>query len=141
MDAIEQIRQRVKKYPNMKCEIEKHRATIFPQDEQGFSVSLTKNGSGYTIEFGDWHEEYKNAESALNAFAFGLSEDCRLKVGYQGRFPHVWLVEEKDEDGNWFPCEWIGCNEMGLLVPSLFWLRKRVVYLQNHWIQSEKTID
>lgn len=137
MDVIEEIRQRVQSFPQIKCEIENNRATVFPRDEKGFLVSLTENGSIYSVYFEGWHAEYDNAELALNVFAFGLSEDCRLEVGYRGRFPHVWTVEERGEDNGWFACDWIGCSEVGLLMLPLFWLPKRVLYLQNHWIPNE----
>jgi hypothetical protein len=78
------------------------------------------------VFFDEWHEEYDDVEKALNCFAFGLSD-----MGYRGRFAHVWTVEEKDENGEWAECQWVGCNEMGLLAPPLFWLKKKHVYLQN----------
>jgi len=76
-------------------------------------------------------------ELALNAFAFGLSDYCRLKVGYRGNFAYVWIVEEVDEDGDWSPCQWIGCNETGLLIFP-FWLKKRYSYLQNDLLERGK---
>jgi len=137
MNPIEEIKSRLRKYPHARWEIHENRITVFPGDEDGFSVSLVDNAPHYTVSFDAWHEEYEGAEEALNAFAFGLSEDCRLKIDYRGSQAHVWNVEEKDGNGEWFPCQWIGCNEMGLLAPPLFWLKKRCEYRQNTWIKSE----
>lgn len=138
MNALDEIRSRLQKYPQAKAEIEGSRATVFPLDESGFKVTLIDNASSYTVFFDAWHEEYDDVEKALNCFAFGLSDDCRLKVGYRGSFAHVWTVEEKDENGEWLPCQWIGCSEMGLLVPPLFWLKKKHVYLQNTLLTSSQ---
>jgi len=140
MNAIEEINARLQKYPQAKSEVNGNRITVFPLDENGFAVSLVDNAPNYTVCFGDaWHEEFDDPEKALSAFAFGLSDDCRLKVCYQGNFAHAWVVEQTDEDGEWFPCQFIGCNETGLLAPPLFWLKKRYVYLQNALLKSDKS--
>jgi hypothetical protein len=47
---------------------------------QGFAVSLANNSSSYTVSFDAWHDEYQDMEKALNSFAFGLSDDCRLEA-------------------------------------------------------------
>jgi hypothetical protein len=141
MNVIDEIKTRLQKYPQVKFEIESHQATIFPLDENGFKVTMIDNAPGYTVYFDAWHEEFANAEDALNCFTFGLSDDCRLKITYQGNSPYVWVVEEKGENREWFPCQWIGCNEMGLLAPPLFWLKKRHVYLQNTLLKSGKNGD
>ncbi len=138
MNAIDEIKNRFQKDPQVKSEIEGNRATIFPLDENGFAVSLVDSSPGYTVSFDAWHEEYEDVEKALDAFAFGLSDDCRLKVTYRGNFAHIWTVEERNENGEWLSCEWIGLNEMGLLAPPLFWLKKRCVYLQNSLLKSHK---
>lgn len=139
MDAIEEIKSRLQKYPQARYEIIGRSITVFPLDAGGFAVSLVDHASNFTVSFDAWHEEYEEVEKALDAFAFGLSNDCRVKVTYRGSFAHVWTVEEKDENGQWFSCEWIGLNEMGLLVPPLFWLKKRYVYLQNTLLQSDNS--
>jgi len=141
MNAIDEIKSRLQKYPQAKSEIEGNRITVLPLDESGFAVSLVDNSPNYTVSFDAWHDEYEDVEKALNAFAFGLSDDCRLKVTYRGNFAHVWTVEERDENGEWFSCEWIGLNEMGLLAPPLFWLKKRYVYLQNTLLKGYKDSD
>ena len=135
--AIAEIKVRLQKYPQAKSEIKDNEITVFPLDENGFAVSLRDNNPNYTVTFaGTWHEEYDDMGKALNAFAFGLSDDCRLQVVYRGNLAYIWIVEEKDKDGEWFPCQWIGCNETGLLAPPLFWLEKKYVYLQNTLLKS-----
>lgn len=137
MNVIEEIRIRLQKYPETKYTIEGNKATIFPEKQNGFVVSIVDNGGSYTVNFDAWHEEYEDADQALNCFTFGLSDDCRLKVTYRGNSAHVWIVEELDEDGSWYPCEWIGCNETGLLAFP-FWLKAKHAYLQNTLLKSGK---
>ena len=137
MEAIKEILERLQKFPQVQFKVEGNRITILPSNNDGFTVSLVDNSPDYTISFDGWHEEYDDIDKALNVFAFGLSEECRLRVSYRGRFAHAWTVEQKDEEGQWFFCEWIGCSETGLLIPPLFWLKKRTVYFQNDLIKSE----
>jgi hypothetical protein len=136
MIAINEISRRLQKYPQAAFEVEGNRATVLPSDGNGFKVTLIDNTPSYTVFFDSWHEEYEKIEDALDCFAFGLSEDCRLKVSYRGNFAYLWSVEERNEDGQWFGCQWIGCNEMGLLAPPLFWLRKKHTYLRNYLLSG-----
>lgn len=135
MNAIKEIEDRLQKYPQARSEVKGSRITVFPVDENGFNVSLEEDSSGYTVFFDGWHAHYEGAEEAMNVFAFGLSEECRLKMTYRGRFAYVWTVDQRHDDGTWVPCEWIGLNEVRLLALPLFWLRERHVYLQNDLIK------
>jgi hypothetical protein len=66
----------------------------------------------------------------LNCFAFGLSDQCRLKVCLRGGFAYNWTVESK-ENGNWVEDSTTGL----FLFP--FWKRKHVCYLRNNLISGE----
>jgi hypothetical protein len=132
MNAINEIKKRLKSYPDIQYKIVGNKVTVFPSSEEGFPVQLTDNGNGYTVQFGNmWHEEFVHVNDALNCFVFGLSDHCRLKITYRGRFAQAWTVEEMDEEGAWEECSWIGCCTTGLLVPPFFWLRKSYKYLHN----------
>jgi|GEM_PF-2755409 len=73
--------------------------TIFPNEPTGFAVSLfVHSDMAYTVYFDSWHEEFTQAEEALECFAFGLSDQCRLKVSKRGGKPYKWTVESQ-EDG------------------------------------------
>ena len=132
MNAIDEIRERLRKYPDVPLQIIGNTATVPPASDTGFTVSLVDNApqQQYIVSFDGWHEEYDDAERALEAFGFGLSDACRLRVGYRGTFAYVWTVEEKTESGEWAECGWIGCCTTGLLVAP-FWRKKREVCLQN----------
>lgn len=134
INPVVEIKQRLQKYPNAKYELTQSSAKIFPADEQGFEVSLLGNIKGWTVSFEGWHEEFSDAEKALNVFAFGLCEDCRLTITVRGIFQE-WMVEEKIDE-EWHNCDWVGCNTTGLLVFPL-WPRKKQIYKQNHLIRSE----
>ena len=100
---------------------------VEPQDESGFAVGLRVHGGGFTVHFGWWHEEFTSENEALNCFAFGLSEACRLKVTYHGSIPTKWVVESLRGDA------WVPDSETELLLFP-FWRRKRVVYRRNRAI-------
>jgi hypothetical protein len=72
-----------------------------PSAADGFTVTLHVGGEGgYTVFFDGWHEDFDNQEEALNCFAFGLSDECRLKECRRGSFAYKWTVES-NEHGQW----------------------------------------
>lgn len=79
---------------------------------------------GLCVGYDGWHEQFDTPEQALECFAFGLSDRCRLKVTYRGNFACNWTVEAL-EDGRW-----IEDSTTGLLLVS-FWRTPRVEYGQN----------
>lgn len=88
---------------------------------RGFDVSISED---LIVGFDGWHEHFDTPEEALECFAFGLSERCRLKVTYRGKFAHKWTMEFF-EDGRWIEDSTTGI----LLFP--FWRAPRIEYLQN----------
>ncbi len=136
MKVIDEITRRLSDFPETEFTVEENRVTILPDGPNGFTVSLEDNAPNYTVSFDGWHAEFDNSAAALNSVAFGLSDSCRLKINYRGRLAQNWTVEEKDETGEWGACQWIGLNSVGLLVPPLFWLKKRIEYRYNTLIKS-----
>jgi len=132
MTAIEKIENKLRKYPSARYSRVGDTITVEATDGDGFSVWLTEKKPGYTVGYDGWHEEFDDEEDALNAFAFGLSDDCRLKVVRRGSSDCAWTVEGKNEDGNW-----IGDSTTGLLMTP-FWKKKSIAYRQNHLITSEQ---
>ena len=87
------------------------------------------DGSDFTVGFEGWHETFLDAKEALNCFAFGLSEACRLEVEFRGRMATKWAVQSLN-DGSW-----VTESEVGLIfIP--FWRKKRIVYRQNHLLPA-----
>jgi hypothetical protein len=79
MNAIEEIKAKLQKYPDVKYEAGANHIRVFPISANGFQVELTAASNDYTVHFNGWHERFTNAEEAINCVAFGLSTDCRLK--------------------------------------------------------------
>jgi hypothetical protein len=123
--AIEAIREKLPRYPELRAAETASSITVQPQQSNGFPVRLDEYSRGFTVSFAGWHEEFDSASEALNCFAFGLSESCRLRVLSRGSFDYRWTVQHF-RDGAWHDD-----SETGLLVFP-FWLHRRERYLQNH---------
>ncbi len=131
MDAIDILRERLQKYPDIHYEIKGYGIQIPALTPDNFSVSLGRSSVGYTVSFEGWHEEFTSASEAVKCLLFGLSEKCRLKVLRRGWLDHKWVVQER-RDGEWRDFSTVGL----LLFP--FWLRAHERYLQNDFIQESK---
>jgi hypothetical protein len=92
--------------------------------EDGFEVGLVVHGSEYLVSFDAWHVELASEAEALNLFALGLSDHCRLKEYRRGAFAYKWTMEYL-ADG-----EWTEDETTGLLVFP-FWRKATMRYLQN----------
>jgi len=136
MTAIEKIESKLQRCPLARYVTADGTITVEPATSTGFSVWLTEKNTRYTVGYDGWHEEFGDESDALDAFAFGLSEECRLKVVQRGCSDCAWVVEGKDGDGKWNEDSTTGM----LLTP--FWRKKSIVYRQNHLIkESEEAVD
>ena len=133
-NAIEQIKERLLKYPHVRYEADASSISVLPTSNDGFTVGLEVNRSQYTVAFNGWHEVFEKEDEALECFAFGLSDECRLKECRRGNFAYRWTVESL-ENGNW-----VEDSETGLFI-SPFWKPKKVWYLQNKLIASASEPD
>jgi hypothetical protein len=133
MGAVERIRERLRRNPALKYREAAGAITIEPPTATGFPVTITERADKWVVAFGGWHEHFATEEEALNCFAFGMSERCRLKVDYRGSFPHRWTVEERTAEG------WRGDSSTGLLLFP-FWRRPRVEYRQNAVIRDAEPV-
>lgn len=130
MNPIESIKIKLENYPEAKYEEGLGFIKVLPVSPDGFSVSMYLQSKCIEVYFDDgWHEIFQEADEALNCFAFGLSEICRLKVTARGNFRHIWEVQSM-KSGNWEPD-----SETGLLLFP-FWKKARVSYFQNKLIKS-----
>jgi hypothetical protein len=132
MSVIEKIVNKLRKYPSSRYSRVGNTITVEATDGDGFSVWLTEKKPGYTVGYDGWHDEFEDEEDALAAFAFGLSDDCRLKVIRRGDSYCAWIVEGKDDEGRW-----IGDSKTGLLITS-FWRKKSIIYRQNRLITNSE---
>jgi hypothetical protein len=132
MDAIAQIEEKLRSHPEVRYERTASSINVLPATNEGFTVTLEVSGHQYTVSFNGWHEHFEKQEEALDCFAFGLSDECRLREIRRGDFAYRWIVESK-QNGSW-----IAESETGLLVFP-FWRPKRVRYLQNNLIGPDGT--
>jgi hypothetical protein len=95
ISIIEKIIEKLKKYPNVRYTRTDSELTIEPQHRKGFTVSIHTNHREIVVSSDYWHEHFDcdDDESALNCFAFMLSDSCRLKVEYRGEKPKRWTLE------------------------------------------------
>lgn len=127
MSAINDIKKRLERYPDVHYELGENIITIPASSPNGFSVSMFEGDSMWVVSFEGWHEHFGDAQQALNCFAFGLSADCRLKVALRGTFAYRWTVQSRSED------RWVDDAETVLMLFP-FWRKKRIEYRQNNVI-------
>ena len=131
INAIAVIREKLTKYPQTIYQETAQSITIPTETENGFDVTLSVDNDKFTVYFNGWHEHFEDEETALNCFAFGLSNYCRLKEFSKNGKPYKWILEYK-EDG-----EWLADSTTGLINAALvkFWTRETVRYLRNDLIK------
>lgn len=62
MSTIDKIKNKLRKYPQLNCQIEDNRISVEPSSITGFTVWLIDNNPGYTVGFDGWHEEFDNED-------------------------------------------------------------------------------
>ena len=129
-DAIAALQALLRKYPQVRYSAVSDRITIHPISAEGFEITLiVTRGSGCTVLFEGWHEEYDDTAEALEVVGFGLSRAARLEVMYRGRMAYKWTLQA-EKAGTWVPVSTVGL----LLYP--FWLSKHVRFLQNRILEA-----
>jgi len=129
MNALARVRDKLARRPEIHFTDEDRRIEVQPADPTGFSVGMHEEASEIVVNFEGWHQHFTSEDEALNCFAFGLSESCRLRVTYRGTCPVAWSVESMKE-GSWCSA---GTTAL-LFIP--FWRRRTVRHFQNHWLKS-----
>lgn len=121
---IERIKEKLTKYPLCKYAATTTSLQTEPADG-GFSVGVRIGKGEIVVNFEGWHEHFTAEEDALNCFAFGLSEDCRLEVAYRGDLAVSWTVQSETDAG------WVSDSTSGMVLTP-FWRSRSVRHLQNH---------
>ena len=129
MDPIEELTRRLNRLPDARYESDQSSITVFPNNADGFTVSLTKNANSCTVFFNGWHEDFESHDEAVAAFGFGLSDGCRLREYRRGSFAYKWTVESLEQG------QWKEDSTTGLLIFP-FWRRSEVHYLQNKLVST-----
>ena len=83
LPIIEQILQKLAKYPSAQVKNDEASVTYFPDSEDGFKVRLvvkqTRIGAKYIVFYNDCGEEFSEWQAAMESFGYGLSNGCRLR--------------------------------------------------------------
>lgn len=124
MTAIEEIQQRLAKYPHLTYTVRDNAIKVDAPSPEGFDLIFVENSGEWIVFFDGWHEHFESRDEALDCFAFGLSSECRLEVTLRGSFPYRWRVQSRTADG------WETENTTTLLCFP-FWRRRRVEYRRN----------
>jgi hypothetical protein len=128
MNAIEKIKEKLEKYPQINYEETENTISVLPTSDKGFTVSLEISQSLFKVFYNGWHEDFEDEEKALNCFAFGLSNECRLKEFRRNNKPCKWTMEYKNSE------DWIEDSTIGLLIFAV-WQKQTIHYLQNDLIK------
>lgn len=118
------ILSKLEKYHGFKIDTSDHHITVSCNNPERFDVSMHTLGKQFQVNFDGWHESFETEESALSCFAFGLSQECRLKVVKRGTKDCSWNVQAWQENS------WIDDTTTGLVF-SPYWLSKKVEYRYN----------
>ena len=134
MDPFDEIEKRLQKYPNTKFESRDGHLTVFPVDDDGFPVTLEFDAKirEYVVTFGEFsHLHFSDSSEALEWFAFGLSDACRIETIYRDRTPVRSNIQSREGD------YWRTVNETAILIP-LFWKKRSRKMQQNNLIEASK---
>jgi hypothetical protein len=127
--VIPRIKEKLQKYPHVSYAATASFLEIPPQSPTGFCVWIQERPDGYTVGFDGWHEEFTDADAALNCFAFGLSTACRLRVFRRGSTDYKWQVLHQVDS------HWVADSETGLFIFP-FWRRREERELHNDIIHA-----
>lgn len=130
---LDAIREKLRKYPQLSVVDTVDSITVKALTPEGFAVSFHSGDGEYTVAMEGWHAHFDatQIETALNCFAFGLSDTSRLEVRSRGGKDYRWTLEVF-EDGAWRQD-----STTGLLFFRL-WRKKTVRYLRNAVIAASE---
>ena len=139
-NVIEQIREKLAKFPQARVEFDESSVTVWPNSPDGFTVCLTIQSCGasehYRIWYNGSHEEIAHyPKAAINLFAFGLSTGCRLREYWRAGRAYRWVVETWNPHRNRWEPDWDVVRWFSALL--LFWRQPTVRYLQNRLIDLD----
>ena len=122
MSVLDKVRESLKtKHADLRYTEANGAITVHAPKPEGFDVWISE---ALIVGYDGWHEHFDTPEKALACFAFGFSDQCRLKVSYRGKFAYKWTLESL-VDGRW-----VEDSTTGLLFFP-FWRAARVEYRQN----------
>ena len=132
MNPITEIKTKLLKYPELEVKEEENSISIKPSNQTGFEVWFSEDETEFTVGFEGWHQHFdkSDVEEALNCFAFGLSNSCRLKVFSRGGSNYKWVTQSL-ENG-----KWVNFSTTALF-NFAFWRKSEVKYYSNNVLQDK----
>jgi hypothetical protein len=131
--TIDKIKAGLARYPRLRYQVRSGplglSLRVEPPAPTGFAVELHELPGEFVVYFDGWHEHFAREAEALDCFALGLSDRCRLRVTRRGDVAHHWVLEYRGRGG------WVADSEVGLLLFP-FWRTPSVVYLQNDVLKT-----
>lgn len=123
-DWTKEILNRLEKYSGHEVEYDSASVSVTCTNDDHFAVSIHQFGDEFQVNFDGWHEHFEELSTALDCFAFGLSDQCRLKVTLRGAMECAWTVQSRAGSN------WKDDTTTGLLVFP-FWRTKHFEFRQN----------
>lgn len=132
MNPIAEIKARLLQYPAVQYVTSTDTLRMEAPQEGGFPMYIRRDGvDGWEVSFGAaLHCHFDEAAAAAEFFAFGLSDQCRLRELHRGRVVYRAFAERRTEAG------WRMVQETGLLLFP-FWRRPREHVFQNTLLNLE----
>jgi len=143
--VIEEIREKLAKYPQARIEHDTSSITWYPTDPEGFLVRLTvecrSGGERYAVYYNGSREDFTHRGAAVQAFGFGLSTGCRLREYLRAGRAVRWIVEAWSPRRQRWEADWDFVRVLRALAFS--WRRLTVRHLQNRIIDldDEKAVE
>ncbi|MFM7444200.1 MAG: hypothetical protein ACKO2N_09870 [Tabrizicola sp.] len=122
----QEIRDRLSGYEGYSITWTETGLSVTCANPEAFPVSIEPQGTAFQVVLGGWHEHFQSLPEALDCFAIGLSETCRLKVVRRGTMECAWTVQSLTNG------EWVDDSTTGLLLIP-FWRRKTLIFQKTFW--------
>ena len=124
MALLDEIREKLSKYPDATFESDDSSITVRPNSPGGFPVAFMDCASEYIVSLGGWHDHFDNSDEALDIFFTGLTTHSRISVYIRGNTEYKWTLELLGAN------EWVPSSTCGLLFFP-FWRRVVQTIQQN----------
>lgn len=126
--VISRIQTTLQAHPRITYMADAHYLEVPAETPTGFKVWIRQRAGRHILGFQAWHEEFRNATPAIEAFLFGLTSACRLRVLSSGGRDYKWQVQRR------LGAQWVTLSESGMVLFP-FWCKRTERFLQNDLIR------
>lgn len=129
VNILQLLIKKLEQYPQLSYKVSESMISVERPQDNGFSIDLSIDESGFNVSFDGWHESFTTEQEALECFTYGLTNRCRLKVHKRGTCEYKWTVQYKTEIDS--EIEWHDDSTTGLFLYP-FWKKEEIIYRQNN---------